>query len=112
VSERRRLAAIVATDVVEFSRLMGIDESGTLAALKAHRADLIDPALADHGGRIVKTMGDGLLLEFPSVVEAVRFTIRFQEGMGRLGAGAPERELAYRIGASRRCHRRRRRPLR
>ena len=99
MSERRRLAAIVATDVAEFSRLMGIDESGTLATLKAHRAELIDPALTEHGGRVVKTMGDGLLLEFPSVVEAVRFTVQFQEGMGRLGAGTPpERRLAYRIG--------------
>ncbi len=68
---QRRLAAIVSADVVGYSRLIGADEASTLAALRAHRSELIDPLIAEHGGRIVKTMGDGLLLEFPSVVNAV-----------------------------------------
>ncbi len=68
----RRLAAILATDVVGYSRLIRADEEGTLAALKALRADFIDPKLAEHNGRIVKLMGDGMLAEFPSVVDAVR----------------------------------------
>ena len=67
---QRRLAAIVSADVVGYSRLMGVDEVGTLAALRDHREELIDARIAEHGGRIVKTMGDGLLLEFPSVVNA------------------------------------------
>ena len=70
--EQRRLAAIFCADVVGFSRLVGKDETDTLSRLKALRAGLIDPAIAEHGGRIVKTTGDGLLLEFPSVVDAVR----------------------------------------
>ena len=65
----RRLAAIMAADVVSYSRLMGTDEVGTLRTLKAHRRDLIDPAIAGHHGRIVKTTGDGMLVEFASVVE-------------------------------------------
>ena len=68
---QRRLAAIVSADVVGYSRLMGVDEAGTLRRLNAHRSDLIDPLIAQHGGRIVKTTGDGLLLEFSSVVAAV-----------------------------------------
>jgi class 3 adenylate cyclase len=70
-TEQRRLAAIVSADVAGYSRLMGRDESGTLAALKSLRREVVDPAIASHGGRIVKTTGDGLLLEFPSVVNAV-----------------------------------------
>ena len=73
--EQRRLAAIVAADVVGYSRLMGVDESGTLAALKSCRRELFDPKIAEYGGRIVKTTGDGLLLEFPSIVEAVRCAV-------------------------------------
>ena len=69
---QRRLAAVVAADVVGYSRLMGIDEVGTLAALKAHRREVVDPAIAEHGGRIVKTTGDGTLVEFASAV--ARFT--------------------------------------
>ena len=65
--EQRRLAAIVSADVAGYSRLMGRDESATLAALKALRIELVDPRIAQHGGRIVKTTGDGLLVEFPSV---------------------------------------------
>ena len=73
MSERtqRRVAAIVSADVVGYSRLMGVDEVGTLEALRAHRTELIDPLIAHYGGRIVKTMGDGLLLEFANVVAAV-----------------------------------------
>ena len=67
----RRLAAILAADVAGYSRLVGIDEAGTLSALKAHREELIEPKIAEHNGRIVKLMGDGLLAEFPSAVEAV-----------------------------------------
>jgi class 3 adenylate cyclase len=66
MSEQRRLAAIVSADVAGYSRLMGQDESGTLAALKSLRQEVVDPAISSHGGRIVKTTGDGLLLEFPS----------------------------------------------
>jgi class 3 adenylate cyclase len=72
MTEQRRLAAVVSADVGGYSRLMGRDEGGTLAALKAIRQEVVDPAIATHGGRIVKTTGDGLLLEFPSVVNAVR----------------------------------------
>jgi hypothetical protein len=72
---QRRLAAIVSADVVGYSRLMGIDETGTLAALNAHRSELIDPLIGKYGGRIVKTMVDGLLLEFPSVVDATSCVI-------------------------------------
>src|SRR5512135_1979810 len=68
----RRLAAILAADVAGYSRLMGVDEEGTLAALKAYRRELIDPKIAEHHGRIVKTTGDGALVEFASVVDAVR----------------------------------------
>jgi adenylate cyclase len=67
----RRLAAILAADVAGYSRLMGKDEAGTLARLRTHRRELIDPRIAEHRGRIVKTTGDGLLVEFPSVVEGV-----------------------------------------
>ena len=71
----RRLAAILAADVVGYSRLMGADEVGTLAALKAHRRELIDPKIAEHHGRIVKTTGDGMLVEFASVVDAVQCAV-------------------------------------
>ena len=76
---QRRLAA----DVVGYSRLMGSDEEGTLAALSAHRAELIDPGIIEHQGRIVKTTGDGLLAEFASVVDAVLCAIAFQEGIAK-----------------------------
>ncbi len=72
MSTARKLAAILAADVVGYSRLMGADEEGTLAALKAIRRELVDPKIAEHRGRIVKTTGDGLLVEFASVVDAVR----------------------------------------
>ncbi len=74
----RRLAAILATDVVGYARLIRDDEEGTIAALKALRADLIDPKLREHNGRIVKLMGDGMLAEFQSVVDAVRAAVETQ----------------------------------
>ena len=79
----RRLAAILAADVAGYSRLMGQDEAGTLARLRAHRRELIDPKIAEHKGRIVKTTGDGMLVEFPSVVDAVRCAVAVQRGDGR-----------------------------
>jgi adenylate cyclase len=99
MTEQRRLAAIVSADVAGYSRLMGRDESGTLAALKALRQEVIDPAIASHGGRIVKTTGDGLLLEFPSVVNAVRCAVEVQTAMADRAAGiAEDRRIAFRIG--------------
>jgi adenylate cyclase len=99
MTEQRRLAAIVSADVAGYSRLMGRDESGTLAALKALRKDVVDPAIANHGGRIVKTTGDGLLLEFPSVVNAVRCTVEVQAAMAeRTAEIAEDRRIAFRIG--------------
>ena len=89
--DQRRLAAIVSADVVGYSLLMGRDESATLAALKAHRRELIDPKIAEYGGRIVKTTGDGLLLEFPSVVDAVRCAVDVQRGMAERNAGVSRR---------------------
>jgi adenylate cyclase len=71
----RRLAAILSADVVGYSRLMGADEAGTLSALRAHRAELIDPTIAAHNGRIVKLMGDGLLVEFASAIDAVECAV-------------------------------------
>jgi TolB-like protein/class 3 adenylate cyclase len=97
--EQRKLAAIVAADVVGYSRLMGRDESGTLAALKSIRQEVVDPAIASHGGRIVKTTGDGLLLEFPSVVNAVRCAVEVQTAMADRTAGtAEDRRIIFRIG--------------
>jgi len=97
--DHRRLAAIVSADAVEYSRLMGLDESGTLAGLKIHRRELIDPKISEYGGRIVKTTGDGLLLEFPSVVDAVRCAVDVQRGMAERNAGvSPEQRIDFRIG--------------
>jgi TolB-like protein/class 3 adenylate cyclase/tetratricopeptide (TPR) repeat protein len=99
MTEQRRLAAIVSADVAGYSRLMGRDESGTLMALKALRQEVIDPAIANHGGRIVKTTGDGLLLEFPSVVNAVRCAVEVQTAMADRTAGiAEDRRMAFRVG--------------
>jgi TolB-like protein/class 3 adenylate cyclase len=95
----RRLAAILAADVVGYSRLMGQDEAGTLARLRGHRRELIDPSIAEHKGRIVKTTGDGILVEFPSVVEAVACAVAVQEGMAERNTPiAPERRIEFRIG--------------
>ncbi len=96
---QRRLAAILATDVVGYTRLMGEDEAGTLAALKAHRKDFIDPMIAEHGGRIVKLMGDGALVEFASVSDAVSCAVEVQRGMAERNAEVPnERRIIFRIG--------------
>jgi len=96
---QRRLAAIVSADVVGYSRLMGADETGTLTALRGHRAELIDPLIAEHGGRIVKTMGDGLLLEFPSVVDAAKCSLEIQRGMTERNANITDADaLRFRIG--------------
>jgi adenylate cyclase len=96
---QRRLAAIVVADVVGYSRLMGADESGTLAALRKHRYELIDPLIDKHGGRLVKTTGDGLLMEFPSVVAAVQCAIATQEGIAERNEGIPDDEaIRFRIG--------------
>jgi len=100
-SERveRRLAAILVADIDGYSRLMGADEVGTLSALKAHRRDLIDPAIAAHHGRIVKTTGDGMLVEFPSVVDAVGCAVAVQRGMASRNAGAPaNKRIVFRVG--------------
>ena len=78
---QHRSAAIVSADVVGYSRLMGEDEAGTHATLRGHRTEFIEPLIAQHGGRIVKTMGDGLLLEFVDAIDAVRCSVEFQEGM-------------------------------
>src|SRR5437762_14294418 len=97
--DQRRLTAIVSADVAGYSRLMGRDESGTLAALKAHVRELINPKVAEYGGRTVKSMGDGLLLEFPSVVDAVRCAVDVQRGMlERTAQEAPEKQIQFRIG--------------
>jgi class 3 adenylate cyclase/pimeloyl-ACP methyl ester carboxylesterase len=96
---QRRLAAILAADVVGYSRLMSVDEMGTLTALKAHRRELIDPAIAGHHGRIVKTTGDGALVEFASVVDAVGCAVALQRGMFRRNAGVREdKQIVFRIG--------------
>jgi adenylate cyclase len=95
----RKLAAILAADVAGYSRLMGADEEGTLARLKAHRRELIDPKIAEHRGRIVKTTGDGLLVEFASPVEAVRCAGEIQKAMReREGSQPEERRIEIRVG--------------
>ena len=95
----RRLAAIFAADVVGYSRLMGVDEVGTIQSLKACRRDLINPAIASHDGRIVKTTGDGLLLEFASIVDAVACAVAIQRGMISRNAAVPEeKRIVFRIG--------------
>jgi adenylate cyclase len=97
----RHLAAIVAADVVGYSRLMGADEKGTLAALKAHRLALIDPLIAAHKGHIVKTTGDGLLLSFPSIVESVSCAVAMQSGMARRNKNiAADVRIEFRIGVN------------
>jgi adenylate cyclase len=97
----RRLAAILAADVAGYSRLMGADEEGTLDRLKAHRRELVDPKIKEHRGRIVKTTGDGMLVEFSSVVDAVRCAVEIQRGMADRNADTAEDErLAFRIGVN------------
>ena len=95
----RKLAAILALDVVGYSRLMAVDEAGTHARLKALRKDFIEPQIAEHHGRVVKLMGDGALVEFASVVDAVRCAVLVQQGMAGREAGVPEAEhIRFRIG--------------
>jgi adenylate cyclase len=96
---QRRLAAILAADVAGYSRLMGVDEEGTLSALKELRRELADPKIKEHRGRIVKTTGDGLLVEFASVVDAVRCAVEVQYEMAERNAGMPEEQrIQFRIG--------------
>jgi adenylate cyclase len=95
----RRLAAILAADVAGYSRQMGVDEEGTHERLKAHHRELVDPKINEHSGRIVKTTGDGMLVEFPSVVDAVRCAAGVQRAMIDREAGIPEdRRIRFRIG--------------
>jgi adenylate cyclase len=97
--EQRRLAAVMSADVVGYSRLMGRSESATLARLKAVRAEVVDPAIAEHRGRIVKTTGDGMLIEFSSAVDAVQCGVAIQSAIDGAAAGAEgEERLQYRIG--------------
>src|SRR5882757_5000297 len=99
MTETRKLAAILAADVVGFSRLTGADEDRTLARLRALRSDLIDPTIAVHKGRVVKRTGDGALVEFRSVVDAVRCAIEVQNAMIERNTGLPaERRIEFRIG--------------
>src|SRR5450631_3676960 len=99
MSETRKLAAILAADVVGFSRMTGADEDRTLARLRSLRSDLIDPAIAAHKGHVFKRTGDGILIEFRSVVDAVRCAIEVQNGMVERNAGLPpERRIEFRIG--------------
>jgi adenylate cyclase len=99
MAETRKLAAILAADVVGFSRLTGIDEDRTLARLRALRSDLIDPTIAVHNGRVVKRTGDGALVEFRSVVDAVRCAVEIQNAMVERNAGvAEDRRIEFRIG--------------
>jgi Adenylate cyclase, family 3 (some proteins contain HAMP domain) len=98
---QRRLAAILAADVVGYSRLMGGDEAGTLAALKLRRSEVLAPLVSQHGGRIFKLMGDGVLVEFPSVVDAVECAVEVQKGMAAANAALPaDKQLLLRIGVS------------
>src|ERR1051325_814881 len=98
----RRLAAILAADVAGYSRLMGVDEEGTLRQLKAHRKELVDLKITEHRGRVVKTTGDGMLVEFVSVVDAVRCAVEIQRGMAERNAEVPdEKRIEFRIGINR-----------
>ena len=97
----RRLAAILAADVAGYSRLMGADEEGTHERLKAHLSELVNPSIEKHRGRVVKNTGDGLLAEFPSVVEAVRCAAEIQRGMAERNAEtAEDRRIAFRVGVN------------
>ena len=99
MSQTRRLAAILAADVAGYSRLMGADEEGTLERLKALRRELVDPKIAEHHGRIVKTTGDGLLVEFGSVVDALRCAVEVQREMTERNTGvSPDSCIEFRIG--------------
>jgi adenylate cyclase len=95
----RRPAAVLAADVAGYSRLMGADEEGTLARLKATRQSIVDPTMADHRGRIVKTTGDGMLVEFASAVDAARCAVEVQRRMSEQNAAVPQNvRIEFRIG--------------
>src|SRR5437773_7256141 len=99
MSQTRRLAAILAADVAGYSPLIGVDEGGTLQALRAIRAELVDPKIAEHNGRLVKTTGDGFLVEFGSVVDALRCASELQAGMAERNTEiAADQRIEFRIG--------------
>jgi adenylate cyclase len=99
MTETRKLAAILVSDIVGYSRLAGADEDRILARLRTLRSDLIDPILAVHHGRVVKRTGDGAIIEFRSVVDAVRCAIEVQSGLAERNAGLPpEKRIEYRVG--------------
>ena len=99
VREQRKLAAVLAADVVGYSRLMGRDESGTLARLREHRRSRLEPTLARYGGRLVKLMGDGALVEFASACDALSAAIEFQQAVNEVDSERPETErIIFRIG--------------
>ena len=99
MSETRKIAGILAADVAGFSRLAGADEDRTLARLRALRSDLIDPTISVHHGRVVKRTGDGLIVEFRSVVDTARCAIEVQNGMIERNAGvASDRRIEFRVG--------------
>jgi len=101
MASTRRLAAILAADVAEYSRLMGADEEGTHERLKAHLRELVERKIEEYRGRIVKNTGDGLLAEFPSVVGAVRCAVEVQRGMIDREPDVPEeRRIRFRIGVN------------
>ena len=96
---QRRLAAILAGDVVGYSRLMGADEEGTLSRLNVHRREFLEPKIANHRGRIVKRTGDGILIEFASAVDAARCAVEIQHGMAERNAPIPQdKRIEFRIG--------------
>src|SRR5215469_15807704 len=96
---KRKLAAILAADIAGYSKLMGADEAGTLARLKEYRRELIDPKNKQYHGRVVKTTGDGILIEFPSVVDAISCSIEVQQGMRERNTDIPpEKRIEFRIG--------------
>src|ERR1044071_9577463 len=97
----RRLAAILAADIAGYSRLIGLDEEGTLARLRSLRREIIDPIITDHRGRIVKTTGDGMLVEFASVVEAVRCAVAVQRATAARETNLPaDRRIEFRVGVN------------
>jgi len=96
---QRRLAAILATDMVGYSKMMEYDEAGTLSRLKSLRSEFLHPKITEYGGRIVKTTGDGTLIEFPSAVDAVQHAVDVQRGLAERNADIPEdQQLRFRIG--------------
>ena len=99
VRTERRLAAILAADVAGYSRLIGVDEEGTLNRLTSIRVEVIDPKIAEHRGRLVKTTGDGMLIEYPSAVEAVGCAVAVQRAMAERNADIPvDQRIEFRVG--------------